>query len=179
MTIEQSTHLHRSGSLSSLNDDMHSNDPVKRKMTILDTTSTLSTTIEDDNPLKKLNNELKHITINYLNDHLYDFIIQYTSLILLPREVRRHHLNNSWLADEKILYQIKSYDFDRSNKSNDYLTIIKYVSDDVTQNRYRRYTDGNKQNVRKNRELQILTSCQDDLHIRSLGLLSFCNFYFD
>ena len=170
-TTEQSLHLHRSGSLSSLNDDMQSNDPVKRKMTVLDALPSLSTATEDDNLLKKLNNELIYITINYLNDHLYDFIIQNTSLILLPREVRRHHLNNSWLADEKILYQIKSYDFHPSNKSNVYLTSLKYDFDDVKKNRYRRYTDGNKQNVRKNTELQILASCQDDLHIRSLGLL--------
>jgi len=125
---------------------------------------------EDNNPVKKLNDELIRITINYLNDHLYEFIIPKTIFILLPREVRRHHLNNCWLADEKILYQIKSlYDFNQLNKARDLLGTLTHDFDDLNKNRYRRYTDGNKQ--KRNRDLQILTTCQDDLHIGSLGLL--------
>jgi hypothetical protein len=137
-------------------------------MTVLDVPSV---PIEESNPLKKLNDELIRITINYLNDHLYDFLFPHTILINLPREVRRHHLNNSWLADEKILYQIKSYDFNQLTKAKDFLAQLTHDFNDTMKNRHRRYTDGNKQNVRMNKDLQILTTCQDDLHIPSLGLV--------
>ncbi|CAF0735593.1 unnamed protein product [Rotaria sp. Silwood1] len=172
LLLERPPRLQRSGSLSSLNDDIHNNDLMKRKMTILETTPSSQVTNLDDNNnlLKKLNDELIRITINYLNDHLYEFIIPNTILILLPREVRRHHLNNSWLADEKILYEIKSYDFHQFNQSKDFSSNLTHDYDDTMKNRYRRYTDGNKQNVRKNKKLSILTSCQDDLHIRPLEL---------
>ena len=143
-------------------------------MTVLDV-GVLQINLEDNNnPLKKLNDELKRITINYINDHLYKYIIPKTVLILLPREVRRHHINNSWLGDEQILYQIKSsYDFNQLNKAKEFLTKSTNDLDDTIKNRYRRYTDGNKQNSRRNKDLQILTTCQDDLHIRPLGLLIF------
>ncbi|CAF4333861.1 unnamed protein product, partial [Rotaria sp. Silwood2] len=171
-SLERPIRLQRSGSLSSLNDDIHNNDLMRRKMTILEIAPSSQITNPDDNnnPLKKLNDELIRITVNYVNDHLYEFIIPNTILILLPREVRRHHLNNSWLADEKILYEIKSYDFHQLNQSKDFIANLTHDYDDTMKNRYRRYTDGNKQNVRKNRNLQILTSCQDDLHIRPLEL---------
>ncbi|CAF1089887.1 unnamed protein product [Rotaria sordida] len=171
---ERPTRLQRSGSLSSLNDDIHNNDLIRRKMTILDMTPSSQINNLDDNnnnnPLKKLNDELIRITINYLNDHSYELIIPDSILILLPREVRRHHLNNSWLGDEKILYEIKSYDFHQFNQSKDFSINLTHDHDDTMKNRYRRYTDGNKQNVRKNKNLQTLTSCQDDLHIRPLEL---------
>ncbi len=167
--------MQRSGSLSSLNDDMHSNELSKRKMTVLDMgVSSSMNNNEDNNPLKKLNDELIRITTNYLNDHLYEFILPNTNFILLPREVRRHHVNNSWLADEQILYQIKStYEFNQLNKAKEFLAKVTYEFDETNKSRYRRYTDGSRQNSRKNKDLQILTTCQDDLHIRSLGLLGF------
>jgi hypothetical protein len=141
-------------------------------MTVLDPTILSSNNNDDNNPLKKLNDDLIRITINYINDHAYEFLIPNTILILLPREVRRHHVNNSWLADEQILYQIKSsYDFNQLNKAKDFLGKLTHDSNDTMANRYRRYTDGNKQNIRRNKDLQILTTCQDDLHIQSLGLL--------
>ncbi|CAF1507256.1 unnamed protein product [Adineta steineri] len=175
--IERPTRLQRSGSLSSLNDDLHNSDILKRKMTVLDlppmlssSSSTTSATTDDNNPLKKLNDELIRITISYLNDHLCEYILPNTTLILLPREVRRHHINNSWLADEKILYQIQSYNFNQLNKAHDFLAKLTSDFDDTMKNRHRRYTDGNRQNIRKNKDLQSLTTCQDDLHIRSLEL---------
>ncbi|UJR33733.1 hypothetical protein I4U23_021160 [Adineta vaga] len=171
MSIERPTRLHRSGSLSSLNDDIHNNDPVKRKMTVLDTTSILSSSsnsIEDNSPLKKLNDDLIRILINYINDHVCECYPPNSILVLLPREVRRHHLNTSWLADEKILYQIQSYDFKQLNEAKDYLVKLNHDSDDTMKNRHRRYTDGNKQKTRRKKDLQLLTTCQDDLHIHSL-----------
>lgn len=170
--MDRPARLQRSGSLSSLNDDMHNNDPIKRKMTILDMAPSLQMNSNEDsnNPLRKLNDDLIRITINYLNDHLYEFIIPDTILTLLPHDVRRHHLNNSWLADEKLLYEIKSYEFQPLNQPKDFLNNLTYDHEDTVKNRYRRYTDGNKQRTKKNRDLNILTSCQDDLHIRPLGL---------
>ncbi|CAM4896178.1 unnamed protein product [Rotaria socialis] len=170
--IERQTRLQRSGSLSSLNDDMHNNDLARRKMTILETAPPSQINSNDDNnsPLKKLNDELIRIAINYLNDHLHEFVIPNTTLVLLPRDVRRHHLNNSWLANENILYEIKSYEFHPLNQSKDFSMNLTHDYEDTVKNRYRRYTDGNKQRVRKNKDLQILTSCQDDLHIRPLEL---------
>jgi hypothetical protein len=145
-------------------------------MTVLEPSHSSSANNEDNNPLKKLNDELMRITINYLNDHLCECILPNTILILLPREVRRHHLNNSWLADEKLLYQIRSYDFNQFNEATDSLAKLTHDCDDTTKNRHRRYTDGNKKNARRNKDLQILTTCQDDLHIRSLGdlFIRFC-----
>lgn len=173
-SIERPPRLQRSGSLSSLNDDGHGNEVMKRKMTVLDVgVSISSTNNEDNNPIKKLNDELIRITMNNINDRLYEYILPNAILILLPREVRRHHINHSWLGDEQILYQIKSsYDFNQLNKAKDCLTKLTHDLDDTMKNRYRRYTDGNKQNFRRNRDLQILTTCQDDLHIQSLGLLN-------
>jgi hypothetical protein len=140
-------------------------------MTVLDMNGSSSMTNEDNNPLRKLNDELIRITTNYLNDHFYEYILPNSIFILLPREVRRHHVNNSWLADEQILYQIKSsYEFNQLNKAKDFLAKATHEFDETNKNRYRRYTDGNRQNIRKNKDLQILTTCQDDLHIRSLGL---------
>lgn len=144
---------------------------MKRKMTVLDAGTSSPANNEDNNPCKKLNDELIRITINYINDHFYEYIIPNTILILLPREVRRHHINNSWLGDEQILYQIKSsYDFNQLNKAKEFLAKLTHDLDDSMKNRFRRYTDGNKQNIRRNKDLQILTTCQDDLHIQSLGL---------
>jgi hypothetical protein len=139
-------------------------------MTILDMTPSTPLTNEDNNPLKKLNDELIRITINYLNNHLYEYFLPHTILILLPREVRRHHTNHGWLADEKVLYQINSYEFNQLNKAKEFLAELTHDYHDATNNRYRRYTDGNKQNLRKKTDLQILTTCQDDLHIRPLEL---------
>ncbi|CAF0748109.1 unnamed protein product [Adineta ricciae] len=172
-SLERPSRLHRSGSLSSLNDDSHANDPVRRKMTVLDTASILSSSsnnVEDNNPLKKLNDELLRITTNYINEHLWECYLPSSVLVLLPREVRRHHLNNSWLADEKILYQIQSFDFNQLNTAKDVLPKVAHEGDDATKNRFRRYTDGNKQHSRRNKELHLLTKCQDDLHVRSLEL---------
>jgi len=144
---------------------------MKRKMTVLDVGISSSINNEDNNPLKKLNDELIRITINYLNDHLYSYCIPNTIFILLPREVRRHHINNSWLADEQILYQIKSsYDFNQLNKAKELLAKLTGDLDETMKNRYRRFTDGNEQNARRNKDLQILKTCQDDLHIPSLEL---------
>jgi hypothetical protein len=139
-------------------------------MTILDIPPPTLTTTEDNNPLKKLNDELMRITINYINTHLYEYSSPHTVLTLLPREVRRHHINNCWLADEKILYQIKSYEFNQLNFAKEILSKLTHDYHDTTNNRFRRYTDGNKQYLRKNKNLQNLTTCQDDLHIRPLEL---------
>lgn len=154
---------------------MHNNDLVRRKMTILEMapSSQINSNEDNNNPLKKLNDELIRITINYLNDHLYEFVIPNTTFVLLPRDVRRHHLNNSWLANENILYEIKSYEFHSLNQSKEFSINVTYDHEDTVKNRYRRYTDGNKQRGRKNRDLQILTSCQDDLHVRPLGFSIF------
>lgn len=172
MSIERPNRLQRSGSLSSLNDDTHSNDLTKRKMTVLEVGVSSVIPNEENNPYKKLNDELKRITINYINDHVYRSTCPNSIFILLPREVRRHHVNNSWLADEQLLYQIKpSYEFNQLNRAKDFLGKFPYGLDDTMTNRHRRYTDGHKRCVRNNKELQILTTCQDDLHIRPLGLL--------
>lgn len=151
---------------------MHTNDVFRRKMTVLDAAPIMPMSMvvsEENNPLKKLNDELLRITINYVNDHLSEGVLPDSVLILLPREVRRHHLNHSWLADEKILYQIQSYDFNQSNSAKDLLAKLTHEFDDATKNRFRRYTDGHKHSSRRNKDLQILTTCQDDLHIQSLG----------
>ena len=151
---------------------MHNNDVFRRKMTVLDAAQMMpmsTVASEENNPLKKLNDELLRITINFVNAHLDDGVLPDSALILLPREVRRHHLNHSWLADEKILYQIQSYDFNQSNNAKDLLAKLTHEFDDATKNRFRRYTDGHKHNTRRNKNLQILTTCQDDLHIQSLG----------
>lgn len=148
-------------------------------MTVLDTTSILSSSssnIEENNPLKKLNDELLRITTNYINEHLWECFLPSSVLVLLPREVRRHHLNNSWLADEKILYQIQSFDFNQLNTAKDVLLKLTHDVDDAAKNRFRRYTDGNKHHSRRNKDLHLLNTCQDDLHIRSLGLFrEFCD----
>lgn len=172
MSIERPNRLQRSGSLSSLNDDTHSNDLSKRKMTVLD--AGVPSINEESNLSKKLNDELTRITINYINDYVYSSICPNSIFILLPREVRRHHVNNSWLADEQLLYQIKpSYEFNQLNSAKDFLGKFPHGLDDTMTNRHRRYTDGQKRIVRNNKDLQILTTCQDDLHIRPLGLLKF------
>ena len=174
MSIERPNRLQRSGSLSSLNDDTHSNDLSKRKMTVLDVGVPSIMTNEENGPCRKLNDELTRITINYINDHVYSSICPNSIFILLPREVRRHHVNNSWLADEQLLYQIKpSHEFNQLNSAKDFLGKFPHGLDDTMANRHRRYTDGQKRIVRNNKDLQILTTCQDDLHIRPLGLLKF------
>lgn len=144
---------------------------MKRKMTVLEVPPpSMSSTTDDGHPLKKLNDDLTRVTINFINDHLYNVTLPQTIFICLPREVRRHHVNNSWLADEKILYQIKSFDFNQFNKAKDVLATLTHDLDDTTKNRYRRYTDGNRQSMRLKRDLSMLTTCQDDLHVRSLGM---------
>ena len=129
--------------------------------------------LEDNHPMKKLNDDLTRITINYLNDHLAEVTLPKTTLVCLPREVRRHHVNNSWLADEKILYQIKSFDFNQFSKVKEALAKLTNDFDDATKNRYRRYTDGHRGTARTNRDVDILATCQDDLHVQSLGKLRF------
>lgn len=176
ISVERPVRLQRSGSLSSLNDELHSNDTVKRKMTVLETGASSSMIVEDTHLLKKLHDDSIRITINYINNHLYEYFIPKTNLILLPREVRRHHVNNCWLADEQILYQIKSsYESISLIKAQDILSKLTYEYDDSTKNRHRRYTDGNRQSLRKSKDLHILTTCQDDLHIRPLGSISKIN----
>ena len=172
--VERPARVQRSGSLSSLNDDVHGNDVMRRKMTVLDVQPiSAPPVIEDNHPMKKLNDDLTRITINYLNDHLAELTLPKTTLVCLPREVRRHHVNNSWLADEKILYQIKSFDFNQFSKVKEALAKLTNDFDDTMKNRYRRYTDGNRGGVRLNREVDILATCQDDLHVQPLGKLIF------
>lgn len=169
--VERPARLQRSGSLSSLNDEMHSNDPMKRKMTVLEAPLSLPSTADENNPIKKLNDDLIRITSNFINDHLYSVNLPQTSLICLPREVRRHHLHHSWLADEKILYQIGSYDFNHFNQAKDILAELTRDSDDSMKNRYRRNTDGSKKLTQNRRDpTATLATCQDDLHIRPFGL---------
>ena len=141
-------------------------------MTVLEAGVPTPTTNEDNIPYRKLNDELTRITINYINDHFNFSTLPQTIFILLPREVRRHHVNHSWLADEQLLYQIKPlYEFNQLSIAKDFLGKFTHEFDDTMSNRHRRYTDGNRQNVRRNKDLQILTTCQDDLHVRPLGLL--------
>ena len=140
-------------------------------MTVLEVAppSMSSSSSDDHPPLKKLNDDLTRITIHFINDHLFEVNLPQTIFICLPREVRRHHVNNCWLADEKKLYQIKPFDFNQFAKAKEVLATSTHDLDDTMKNRYRRYTDGNKQSIRVKRELSTLATCQDDLHIRSLG----------
>lgn len=169
--VDRPARLQRSGSLSSLNDDLHNNDPVKRKMTVLETPPVpLTATIDENNPIQKLNDDLIRITTNFINDHFFPTNFPETIFICLPREVRRHHLNQIWLADEKYLYQIRSFDFTELNRTKEILTEFHCDVDDSMKNRHRRFTDGNKKPVHIRRaDRSTLVTCQDDLHIRTFG----------
>ena len=171
---DRPSRLQRSGSLSSLNDESHSNDMSKRKMTILEMAPAPRPTIDDNNPLKKLNDDLIRIAIHFINDRLNHFILPQTMFVCLPRDVRRHHTNGSWLADDKILFQIKSYDFNQIHKAKEFLITLNQDFDETFKTRYRRFTDGNRQNFTKRKDrTTVSTESQDDLHLRSLGLISF------
>jgi len=167
--VDRPTRLQRSGSLSSLNDDLHNNDPMKRKMTVLETPPVpLTPTADENNPIQKLNDDLIRITTNFINDQFFPTNFPETIFICLPREVRRHHLNQSWLADEKFLYQIRSFDFTELNRAKEILTEFNCDVDDSMKNRHRRFTDGNKKPVQIRRaDRSTLVTCQDDLHIRT------------
>jgi hypothetical protein len=144
---------------------------MKRKMTVLETPPVpLTPTADENNPIQKLNDDLIRITTNFINDQFFPTNFPETIFICLPREVRRHHLNQSWLADEKFLYQIRSFDFTELNRAKEILTEFNCDVDDSMKNRHRRFTDGNKKPVQIRRaDRSTLVTCQDDLHIRTFG----------
>jgi hypothetical protein len=177
IVIERPTRLQRSGSLSSLNDDVYNNDVSKRKMTVLEVPP-LATTVssshvppnEDNNPLKKLSDDLRRISLNFVNDHLHQLKLPDTIFICLPREIRRHHVNSSWLADEKNLYQIKSpSDYIQLYQGKNSLDNLADGCDDTMKNRYRRYTDGNKHRIETTHEARMASPCQNDCHMSPLS----------